>query len=119
MRDKEKKRIFRHKRIRKKVNGSMARPRLFVHRSLRNLHVQLIDDVSGKVILGMSTLSKEIRQKVVYGGNIDAARLLGESFAILAKQKGIDSVCFDRGGYCYHGRVKAFADAARSGGLKF
>ncbi len=117
--EKERKRIFRHKRIRKKVNGTMIRPRLCVHRSLKNLYAQLIDDVSGKVLFGMSTLTKEVRDKVKYGGNIEAAKVLGDVFAAMAKEKGVEKVCFDRGGYLYHGRVKAFADAVRKGGLKF
>ena len=90
-----------------------------MHRSLANLHAQVIDDSKGQVIFGMSTFSKELRNKIKYGGNITAAALLGEVFAQKATEKGIKQVCFDRGGYLYHGRVKAFADAVRKGGLEF
>lgn len=115
----EEKRLNRHRRIRKKVSGTAQCPRLCIHRSLQNISVQAIDDSSGKVILGMSTLAKEIRSKVKYCGNAGAAALLGEAFASLALGKGVKKVSFDRGGYIYHGRVKAFAEAARKGGLEF
>ena len=117
--DKEYKRVARHLRIRKKVVGNNDRPRVCVHRSPNNLYVQVIDDVSGKVLFGISTLTKDLRSKIKNGGNVSAASMLGEAFAEQAKKKGIKQICFDRGGYLYHGRVKAFADAARKAGLEF
>ena len=116
---KEHKRIFRHQRIRKSVAGTPGRPRLCLHRSLNNLQAQIIDDVSGKIILGKSTLAKDVRSKIKTGGNISAAAVLGEALAKEAKNKGITKVCFDRGGYLYHGRIKAFAEATRKAGLEF
>lgn len=116
---KENKRFARHQRLRKKVIGTVERPRLCVHRSINNLYAQVVDDVQGKVLFGMSTLTKEFRTKVKKGGNIQAANLLGEVFALKVKEKGIKKVCFDRGGYQFHGRVKAFAEAARKSGLEF
>ncbi|HQP11029.1 MAG TPA: 50S ribosomal protein L18 [Candidatus Omnitrophota bacterium] len=118
-RDKELKRVGRHERIRKKVVGTGEQPRMCVHRSLANLYVQLVDDTKGKVLFGMSTRAKDISGKIKSGGNITAAALLGEAFAAEAKKKGIKKVCFDRGGYLYHGRVKAFAEGARKGGMEF
>ncbi len=116
---KDQKRIFRHLRIRKKVRGSSEQPRLCVHRSLKNISASLIDDVAQKTLFTLTTLDKKIKAKFRSGGNIEAATALGEAFAVKAKEKGIQKVCFDRGGYIYHGRVKAFADAARKGGLEF
>ncbi len=116
---KEQKRIYRHKRIRKQVFSTHNRLRLCVHRSLNNIHAQIIDDIQGKVLFGISTLDKSLKSKMKSGGNVVAASLLGEFLAIKAKEKGIQRVCFDRGGYLYHGRVKAFAEAARKGGLEF
>ncbi len=118
-REKELKRAARHKRIRKKMNGTEEQPRLCVHRSLKNLYAQVVDDTSGKVLFGMSTLNKDVKGKMVYGGNVKSASALGEAMAAMAKTKGISRVSFDRGGYLYHGRVKAFAEAARKGGLEF
>ena len=115
----ETKRIFRHRRIRKTMSGTSERPRMCVHRSLKNISVSIIDDSTGKVLMGMSTLAKEIKGKLKTGGNIKAAEVLGEAFAKVAVAKGIKAVSFDRGGYIYHGRVKAFADAARKAGLEF
>lgn len=116
---KEHKRVFRHERIRKNVVGTTERPRLCLHRSINNLQAQIIDDTSGSIIIGKSTLAKDIRSKIKTGGNINAASILGESLASEAKKKGITKVSFDRGGYLYHGRVKAFAEAARKAGLEF
>ena len=113
------KRKSRHQRIRKVVRGTTERPRLYVHRSLQNFYAQLIDDVQGKVLFGLSTRNKSVAAKAKSGGNIAGASALGELFAQEAKGKGIEKVCFDRGGYLYHGRVKAFAEAARQGGLEF
>ncbi|MBN1869922.1 MAG: 50S ribosomal protein L18 [Candidatus Omnitrophica bacterium] len=116
---KERKRIGRHSRIRKKIAGTSDQPRLCVHRSLLNFYAQVIDDSAGKVLLGMSTRSKSVSGKIKNGGNIAAASVFGEAFAAEAQKKGIKRVCFDRGGYLYHGRVKAFADGARKGGMEF
>lgn len=116
---KESKRIFRHERIRKGVAGSTERPRLCLHRSLNNLQAQIVDDTAGKVLLGKSTLAKDVKSKIKTGGNISAASVLGEALAADALKKGIKKVAFDRGGYLYHGRVKAFAEAARKAGLEF
>ena len=114
------KKSARHKRIRKKIVGSETKPRLCVYRSLNNMHAQLVDDLNGKVLLGLSTQSKDIKAKAKNnGGNVNAASLLGASVADLAKNKGIIQVCFDRGGHIYHGRIKAFAEAARKNGLQF
>lgn len=116
---KEVKRNYRHKRIRKKISGTPDQPRLCVHRSLKNLNAQIVDDSSGTVLLGLSTQSKDIASSVKYGGNVAAATKLGEQFSKLAVEKGIKKVAFDRGGYLYHGRIKAFAEAARNGGMEF
>ncbi len=113
------KRVYRHRRIRKQMVGTMERPRLCLHRSLKNISVSIIDDTSGKVLMGMSTLAKSIRATLKSGGNIKAAEILGEVFGKDAIAKGYRKVAFDRGGYKYHGRVKAFADAARKVGLEF
>ena len=115
----EQKRIARHSRIRKKVLGLPGQPRLCVHRSLNHMQAQVVDDIAGKVLFGLSTLDKGLRSKIKNGGNITAASLLGEALAQKAKAKGIKKVSFDRGGYLYHGRVKAFAEGARKGGLEF
>jgi large subunit ribosomal protein L18 len=119
MNDREVKRIAKHERIRKRVAGTPERPRMCVHRSLKNLYVQIVDDTTGKVLAGMSTLNKEVASQIQGGGNIAAASVLGKAFAGAATKKGLAKVCFDRGGYLYHGRVKAFADAARENGLEF
>ena len=116
---KESKRTARHQRLRKKVTGAPGQLRLCVHRSLKNLQAQIIDDIQKKVLFGLSTLDKDLRAKMKTGGNVVAASILGEAIAVKAKEKGIQKVCFDRGGYLYHGRIKAFADAARKGGLEF
>jgi large subunit ribosomal protein L18 len=117
---KEIKRVYRHRRIRKTMAGTTDRPRLCVHRSLKNISACIIDDTTRKVILGKSTLAKDLREKTKnMGGNIKAAAILGEALAKDAIAKGIRKVSFDRGGYMYHGRIKAFADAARKSGLEF
>jgi len=113
------KRKFRHKRIRKKINGTSLCPRLCISRTLNNISAQVIDDSLGKTIFGMSTQDKELRSRLKSGGNIDAAMQFGRVFAEAAQKKGIKKIRFDRGGYLYHGRVKAFAEAAREGGLEF
>ena len=115
----EYKREFRHKRVRKKIQGTTERPRLCVRRSLTNFYAQIVDDTQGKVLFGMSTLNKGLKGKIKNGGNVEAAVVLGEAVAAEAIKKGIKSVCFDRGGYLYHGRVKAFAETVRQGGMEF
>jgi len=119
IKDREIKRVGRHRRIRKKVVGTTDQPRLCVHRSLTNFYAQVVDDSTGKVLFGISTRGKGMSKKIKNGGNVDAASVLGEAFAVEAQKKGIKKVCFDRGGYLYHGRVKAFADGARKGGMEF
>ncbi|HNV23346.1 MAG TPA: 50S ribosomal protein L18 [Candidatus Omnitrophota bacterium] len=116
---KEEKRVFRHERLRKKISGTTERPRLCVHRSHKNLTAQVIDDMTGKVLLGMSTVGKKISATIKNGGNIDGASQFGEVFAAEAKKKGIFKVSFDRCGNLFHGRIKAFADGVRKGGLQF
>lgn len=109
----------RHLRLRKRVVGSSEKPRLSVRRSLKNLFVQVVDDSKGVTLLNASTSDKDIKSSLNYCGNIKAAVLLGEAVARKAKEKNIVRVVFDRGGYDFHGRIKAFADAARKGGLEF
>lgn len=116
---KETKRTARHKRIRSRVIGTKARPRLCIHRSLNNMELQLIDDTSAETILSLSTAAKGFKEKIGYGGNIKAADFLGGMFAKLAQEKNIKEVVCDRGGYAYHGRVKALCESLRKGGLVF
>ena len=106
-----------HYRIRKVVNGTAERPRLNVYRSLSNIYAQVINDVTGETLVAASTVEKD--KKATYGGNIEAAKVIGKEIAEKALAKGIKEVVFDRGGYLYHGRVAALADAAREAGLKF
>ena len=109
----------RHLRIRAKVSGTLERPRLTVFRSHKHLYAQLVNDFQGKTLLSLSTLSKPMKEKIQYGGNIKAAEILGQMLAEEAKKLKIESVVFDRGGYQYHGRVRVLAEAARRGGLAF
>jgi large subunit ribosomal protein L18 len=113
------KRITRHERVRKHLSGTPEKPRLCVFRSLKNISVQIIDDVHGTTLAAASTLDKEIKAQAAYGGNKAAAKLVGEAVAKKALEKGIETVAFDRGGFLYHGRVKELADGAREAGLKF
>ncbi len=113
------KRLGRHQRVRNKVFGTPERPRMCVFRSAKNISVQIIDDTKGHTLVAASTLDKEIKNQVAYGGNKEAAKVVGEVAAKRALEKGIDTVCFDRGGFLYHGRVKELADGAREAGLKF
>ncbi|WP_308636574.1 50S ribosomal protein L18 [Paenibacillus silvisoli] len=117
--DKNKARLKRHLRVRKKINGTTQRPRLSVFRSSKHIYAQLIDDVQGVTVASASTLDKEIAEQISNGGNIEAAKKIGEVIAVRAKAKGVDQVVFDRGGYLYHGRIQALADAAREAGLEF
>lgn len=122
-----KRRWRRHCHLRKKLIGTPERARLNVFRSVKHIYCQIIDDTSvdknqkpcGKTLVACSTVSPTIRGRIKHGGNIEAARIVGEEIAKLAKAKGITKVAFDRGGYLYHGRVKALAEAARQGGLEF
>jgi large subunit ribosomal protein L18 len=109
----------RHERVRKRVSGTDARPRLCVFRSLKHIYVQLIDDGLGQTIAAASTLDDEIETDLADKNKRGKAELVGALVAKRAKEKGIHQVVFDRGGYRYHGRVKALADAARKAGLRF
>src|SRR5918912_1945658 len=104
-----------HKRIRRKVQGTGARPRLAIYRSLNHIYAQIIDGEHGRTIASASTTEKDLRGAT--GGNVEAATRVGRAIAERALSKGVESVVFDRGGYRYHGRVKALADAAREAGL--
>lgn len=116
---KDKRHERRKKHVRKKVSGTADIPRVTVTRSLNNLYAQVINDEAGKTIVGLGTLSKDVKAEAKNGGNVDGATKLGAKFAEKAKEKGITKVVFDRNGYKFHGRVKAFAEALRAGGLKF
>ena len=105
-----------HKRIRSRVSGTPERPRLAVFRSVNHIYAQVIDDGQGHTLVAAASTEKDLRGK---GGNVEGAKLIGEKIAERAKEKGIGKVVFDRGGYQYHGRVKALADAARQAGLEF
>lgn len=117
--DKNKARLKRHLRVRKKVNGTTARPRLSVYRSSKHIYAQIIDDTNAVTIVAASTADKDLKASIGNGGSVEAAKQVGEAIAKRAKDKGIDSVVFDRGGYLYHGRIQALADAAREAGLVF
>ncbi len=106
-------------RIRKKIHGSPARPRLAVFRSQGHIYAQVIDDDQGRTLCAASSLDKDLKAKVKRGGNVASAKDVGQLIASRAKDKGIAAVVFDRGGFQYHGRIKALADAAREAGLKF
>jgi large subunit ribosomal protein L18 len=116
--DKKKARIKRHRRIRKSISGTAARPRLCINKSLKHMEGQLIDDVAGKTLLGLSTSSKEVKGRVKSGNKV-GARILGEILAEKALALKISAVVFDRGGFLYHGCVQEFAESAREKGLKF
>jgi large subunit ribosomal protein L18 len=109
----------RHRRLRAKVKGTPGRPRLSVFRSLAHISVQIIDDTRGVTLVAASPTEPEVRARVGYGGNVAAARVVGEVIAKRAQEHGIKQVVFDRGGNLYHGRVAALAEAAREGGLEF
>jgi large subunit ribosomal protein L18 len=108
-----------HERIRKKILGTSERPRLNVYRSLNHIYVQVIDDLKGATLVSAHSAEGGEKGQRRTGGNVAAAKAVGKMIAERAKAKGIDKVVFDRGGYIYHGRVKALADAAREAGLKF
>ena len=113
------KRVKRHERVRKNLSGTPEKPRLCVYRSNKNISCQIIDDVNQVTLASASSLDKELKAEIGYGGNKDAARKVGEAIASRALAKGIEVVAFDRGGFLYHGRVKELAEGARQGGLKF
>ena len=115
--DKQRARSRRHYRVRKKVAGSAARPRLAVFRSNKHISAQIIDDRSGRTLAAASTLEKDLRGSAT--GNIEAAKKVGRLIAERGKAAGVSTVVFDRGGFLYHGRIAAVADAAREAGLEF
>jgi large subunit ribosomal protein L18 len=119
--DREALRTRRHARVRRKVAGSPERPRLVVHRSLKNMSAQIADDIAGKVLMGISTLSPELKDLREQEDSTKStlAKAAGKLLAEKAKAAGITKVVFDRGGYLYHGRIAAFAEGAREGGLEF
>lgn len=108
-----------HSRIRRQVSGTSARPRLAVFRSNKHIYVQLIDDVGGCTLASASTADAEVRGGVGSGGNVEAAKAVGKLIAERARDKGLEGVVFDRGGFIYQGRVRALAESAREAGLKF
>lgn len=109
----------RHSRVRGKVSGTAVCPRMNVYRSLSNIYVQVIDDVAGTTLVAASTIDNEIAPKLDGKSKVDAAKIVGQAVAERAKEAGITTVVFDRGGYRYHGRVAALAEGAREGGLQF
>lgn len=112
-------RLKRHRRILLRTIGTNQRPRLVIHRSLKHLSAQLIDDEKNKTLFSFSTQNKKMRQRLTFCGNVKSAGLFGEVFAQQAKEMGITKIIFDRAGYLYHGRIKAFAEAIRKEGLEF
>ena len=108
-----------HVRMRKRIAGTAERPRLAIHRSTKHIRAQVIDDHTARTIVSASSLDKEVRSLIKGGGNIAASKVVGKIVAERARAKGVDKVVFDRGGYQYHGRVQALAEAAREAGLKF
>jgi large subunit ribosomal protein L18 len=119
MLNKEELRKKRHRRVRNRAIGTAEKPRLNVFRSLAHIYAQVVDDSTGQTIISASTVDKEIKGQIKSGGDIGAAKLVGEVVGKRAVEKGIEHVVFDRGGYQYHGRVAALADGAREAGLKF
>lgn len=109
----------RHKSIRVKLAGTTEAPRLAVYRSTKHIYAQLIDDVKGVTIVSASSVDKDLKEKLGHGGNIEAAKAIGEAIAKKALKAGVKDVVFDRGGFLYHGRIQALADAAREAGLNF
>ncbi|MFN3531952.1 MAG: 50S ribosomal protein L18 [Candidatus Brocadia sp.] len=119
IKEKIRKRARRHLRIRRKVIGTGERPRLSVCRTLKHIYCQIINDIEGKTLAAASTQSPDIRAQIKYGGNVKAAEIVGKKIAEEAKSKGITKVVFDKGGYKYHGRIKALAESARKHELSF
>ena len=119
MKSKEESRSKRHSRLKKKMFGTTQKPRLVVHRGLKNISGQIIDDASGKVLFSLSTNDKSVKKLFASAGNVKSSLVFGELFAKAAKEKGFSKIVFDRAGYLYHGRVKSFADSLRKGGMEF
>lgn len=118
--DRKRLRLMRHKRLRKRISGTPERPRLSVYRSEKHIYAQIIDDTKGVTLVAASTVEKELREKLNQKTwNVQAAKEVGKIIAERATAKGIKEIVFDRGGYKYHGRIKALADSARESGLKF
>lgn len=109
----------RHIRVRKKIFGTAQRPRVAIYRSLRHISAQAIDDAQGHTLCAFSSSSNDFKNQTKYAGNISAATSAGEAFGAKLKELGIQQIVFDRGGFLYHGRVKAFADGARKAGIQF
>jgi large subunit ribosomal protein L18 len=116
---KHKQQLRRRNHVRRNIVGTPERPRLTVFRSSKHIYAQLVDDLHQVTLAAASTNSPTLREQVAYGGNVKAAKVVGQQLAEAAKAKGISKAAFDRGHYRYHGRVKALADAAREGGLQF
>jgi large subunit ribosomal protein L18 len=119
MKTKEDIRARIHRRIRKKISGTPERPRLAVFRSQAHIYAQVIDDGTGRTVCSASSLDETLKKDTKRGANVAAAKAVGSLIATRAREKGVEAVVFDRGGFQYHGRIKALADAAREGGLKF
>ena len=117
--DRNLKRMERHYKIRNRIAGTPERPRLNIYRSAKHIYAQVIDDATGVTLVSASTQDKELQDKVAELTKSDAAKLVGQTVGQRAKEKGINTVVFDRGGYLYHGRVKVLADGARESGLEF
>lgn len=112
-------RLRRHKRILKRMHGTKDKPRLIIFRSSKNIYAQLVDDDAGKVVASYSSISKDFKAKKIKSTDINAAKEVGKAIAVKAKELNVTAICFDRSGYKYHGKIKALADGAREGGLKF
>ncbi len=117
--DRRQARLKRQTRVRQKVRGTEEKPRLCVFRSAKHMYAQIIEDTTGKTLLSVSTVCKDVAGDVKYSGNVEAAKAVGTAIAKKALDKNIKQVVFDRNGFLYHGRVKALADAAREAGLSF
>jgi large subunit ribosomal protein L18 len=116
---KQVRRLRRRRHVRRKIVGTVERPRLTVFRSSKHIYAQLIDDLNGRTLAATNSNAPDLRKSVPYGGNVKAAQVVGKRLAEIAKERGITKAAFDRGHYRYHGRIKALADAAREGGLQF
>lgn len=117
--DKRSARLRRHKRVKKKVFGVSERPRLVVYKSIKHIYAQIVNDQNSTTLVSASTLSPDVRDKISGGNNIETAKIVGEAIGKKAIENNITNVVFDRGGYLYHGKIKALAESAREAGLKF
>jgi large subunit ribosomal protein L18 len=117
--ERRRKRYARHRRVRKKIHGTLERPRLCIYRSLKHIYAQVVDDEKGATLVSASSRDAEFLKELKYGANVEAAKVVGRLVAERLKGQGTKEVVFDRGGYLYHGRVKALAEAAREAGLEF